>query len=111
MIDKVINGNLVRYTEEGTGYEMYAIIRHGKVEESVIRELEEDLIKRWNHEQRQIAKRKRAKSFNEKNTTYVRVNLNRQKDSDIQKHLDNLEIPKAQYIKELIREDMKKYNK
>lgn len=111
MTGEVINGNLVRYTEEETGYEMSAIIRHGKVEEAVIRELEDDLVKRWNHEQRQISKRQRAKKFNDKNTIYVRVNMNRQHDADILDHLDKLQMPKAQYIKELIRKDMQKYNK
>jgi hypothetical protein len=89
---------------------MSAIIRHGKVEEAVLRELEDDLVKRWNHEQRQIAKRKRAKSFNDKNIVYIRTNLNKNTDADILEHLNNLTTSRAAYIKQLIRDDMKRYN-
>lgn len=54
----------------------------------------------------------RAKAFNMVNTLYVRINLNRQKDADIIRHLSCLKkISKSMYIKTLIRQDMMRYNK
>lgn len=110
MSSKILNGNLVRYTEKETGYEMSAIISHGKIEEAVIRELEDDLVKKWNRKQRRVAMLNRAKKFNNENTVYIRTNLNKHTDADILEHLEKLTIPKAKYIKELIRRDMEGYN-
>ena len=106
---KVINGKLIHF-EDG-GKTMSAIIHNDLFVASANIEFESDLVKTWNAEQRQIAKRNRAKQFNDKNTIYRRFNLNRQKDADIQNHLDSLDISVSSYIKQLIREDMNRYNK
>ena len=53
----------------------------------------------------------RAKAFNLANVIYLKVNLNKQKDADILRHLSDLNMSKAMYIKTLIRQDMKRYNK
>lgn len=109
MSDKVINGNLIHYTLfDGT--EMSAIMQNGQIVKACPKEFEKDCVSIWNHEQRQIQKRRRAKSFNDANTVYLRTNLNRTTDADILEFLDNLSMPKAKYIKQLIREDMKRYN-
>ena len=52
----------------------------------------------------------RAKAFNLANIIYIKVNLNRQKDADIIRHLSHLKISKASYIKRLIRQDIMRYN-
>ena len=52
---------------------------------------------------------RKARANYRKKITELRVELY-PTDEDIKEHLDNLQEPKATYIKRLIREDMKKGN-
>ena len=52
----------------------------------------------------------RSRKYNQANTCYILVNINRNTDAAMIKFLDNLEIPKSQFIRSLIREAMERYN-
>lgn len=52
----------------------------------------------------------RCREYNKKNTSYILININKNTDADIIKHLNNLNVPKSKYIRSLIRKDMLRYN-